>query len=211
MILPIAVFCTFLIALSLLGLSLWKTFSFGRRKLFSEERGEKTKGIAYALGKGMLPWEKESASRHLATYIGGVVYHAGVFVAIGYVLWLAAGGRLAGWLLTFLQIALSIGLVSGLALLIKRVVKPSMRAISCADDFIANILVDVLLLIGLISTLYSGWVPFYFVAACVLFIYTPLGKIRHCFYFFYSRILFGSYFGRRAVFPHNQHSYGGKR
>jgi hypothetical protein len=44
-------------------------------------------------------------------------------------------------------------------------------------------------------------IPMYVISA-VTFVYVPLGKIRHCLYFFFSRIFFGKFFGRRAVFPH---------
>jgi hypothetical protein len=44
-------------------------------------------------------------------------------------------------------------------------------------------------------------IPMYIISA-LTFIYVPLGKIRHCLYFFFSRIFFGKFFGRRAVFPH---------
>ena len=44
-------------------------------------------------------------------------------------------------------------------------------------------------------------VAFYLVSAAML-IYLPLGKIRHCLYFFFSRTFFGKFFGRRGVLPH---------
>jgi hypothetical protein len=44
-------------------------------------------------------------------------------------------------------------------------------------------------------------VPMYILAA-ITFAYVPLGKIRHCLYFFFSRTFFGKFFGRRAVYPH---------
>ena len=34
-----------------------------------------------------------------------------------------------------------------------------------------------------------------------LAVYVPLGKIRHCLFFFPTRYFFGSYFGRRGVLP----------
>jgi hypothetical protein len=41
-----------------------------------------------------------------------------------------------------------------------------------------------------------------YIVAAVTFVYVLLGKIRHCLYFFFSRMFFGKFFGRRAVFPH---------
>jgi hypothetical protein len=47
----------------------------------------------------------------------------------------------------------------------------------------------------------SFLIPMYLIGA-ITFVYVPLGKIRHCLYFFFSRTFFGKFFGRRAVFPH---------
>ena len=39
------------------------------------------------------------------------------------------------------------------------------------------------------------------IAAMVLLCYAPLGKIRHCLFFFLSRYHLGRHFGRRGTFP----------
>jgi hypothetical protein len=66
---------------------------------------------------------------------------------------------------------------------------------------VSNLLVNIVLAAALLVT-YS------FVSQAVLFwtvialsLYIPLGKIRHCVFFFYTRILFGAFFGRRGVLP----------
>jgi len=41
-----------------------------------------------------------------------------------------------------------------------------------------------------------------YIIAAFTFFYVPLGKIRHCLYFFFSRLFFGKFFVRRSVFPH---------
>jgi hypothetical protein len=38
-------------------------------------------------------------------------------------------------------------------------------------------------------------------AAIVLLLYVPLGKIRHCLFFFATRYHTGIYFGRRGTLP----------
>jgi nitrate reductase gamma subunit len=100
------------------------------------------------------------------------------------------------------RIILIAGLISGLALLIKRILKPHMRSLSNGDDHLANILVDLLLLSALTSS-FTGTAQTAFLAiAIIIFVYIPFGKLRHCAFFFYSRILFGEFFGRRGVLPH---------
>jgi nitrate reductase gamma subunit len=199
--LKFGVFISLIISLGLLALQVLHTLRFGRRRLHSEAEGSQRKGIAYAFGRGMLPWEKESAARHLPTYVAGMIYHASIFTAIFSVLLLAAGIRPPAPAVTGLRIFLAAGFFSGTGLLLKRVIHPKMRYISCPDDYVSNLLVDGFVLSGLLSSLLATAEPVFFILAILTFLYMPLGKIRHCFFFFYSRLLFGSYFGRRGVLP----------
>jgi len=156
----------------------------------------------YALGQGMLPWEKETASRHIWTYIGGILYHLGIFMAFLFLAMVLLRISLSTALLQLMRIMLFIGSVSGVALLIKRILKPHMRLLSGGDDYLANVLVDLFLLSALAATFAETlFVPFA-VIAIIIFIYIPFGKIRHCVFFFYSRIIFGDFFGKRGVLPH---------
>ncbi|MFZ2055107.1 MAG: hypothetical protein WAU81_13045 [Candidatus Aminicenantales bacterium] len=195
------VFIAFCSSLVLLTAQVLQTLSFGRRRLHSEAEGSRLSGMAYALGRGMMPWEKESAARHLPTYVAGMIYHAGIFAAILSVLLLAAGIRPPEAAVAVLRILLAAGFLSGTGLLLKRVAYPKMRSISCPDDYASNLLVDGFVFFGLLSSWRDAASPLFFSAAILAFLYMPLGKIRHCFFFFYSRILFGSYFGRRGVLP----------
>jgi hypothetical protein len=195
------VFVALCFSLVLLTVQVLQTLSFGRRRLHSRAEGKPLKGITYAFGRGMMPWEKESAARHLPTYLAGMVYHAGIFAAIIFVLLLAAGIRPPTSALTVLRILLAAGFLSGTGLLLKRTVKPQMRYISCPDDYVSNLLVDSFVLSGLLSSWMAATAPVFFGLAILTFLTMPLGKIRHCFFFFYSRLLFGSYFGRRGVLP----------
>ena len=179
-----------------------RTFTFGKKPTYAYPRGNRFSGVVYAFGKGMLPWEKETAARHIWTYTGGIVYHLGIFAAMLFLATVLLGVSLFNTLLQIMRILLVTGLVSGLALFIKRMRKPHMRFLSSGDDYLANILVDLLLLSALATTFSETmFVPFA-VIAIIIFIYIPFGKIRHCVFFFYSRILFGDFFGRRGVVPH---------
>ncbi|MBN2410009.1 MAG: hypothetical protein JXE07_09750 [Candidatus Aminicenantes bacterium] len=190
-----------IISLVSLTIQVLQTFSFGRRRLYSNAEGSRSSGVAYALGRGMMPWEKESAARHLPTYVAGMIYHAGIFAAIVFALLLAAGVRPPDLMVVILRILLAAGFLAGAGLLLKRIVHPKMRFISCPDDYVSNFLADAFVFCGLLSSWSSGSSPLFLIVAILTFIYMPLGKIRHCFFFFYSRILFGSYFGRRGVLP----------
>lgn len=206
LVLRYGVFISFIISFFLLTFLVLRTLSFGRQSLHSQPGGNRWKGVAYAFGRGMLPWEKESAAKHLPTYVSGILYHSGIFAAILYVFVLASAFSLPEAAQSILRVLMAVGFLFGTGLLLKRIVKPQMRHISCPDDFIANFLVDIFVLGGVVSTFLSAATPVFFILAIQTFLYMPLGKIRHCFFFFYSRILFGFYFGRRGVLPHKQPS-----
>jgi hypothetical protein len=197
----VAAFCFSLLSLIVLVL---KTFIWGRKTLHSEPRGKAFRGILYAFGRGMMPWEKESAAKNLPTYVAGVLYHSGIFAGLVYVFLCVAALDLSPLSISILRIIIVGGFASGTGLLLKRILKPTLREISFPDDFASNILVDLFLAAAFIDSLYPSIKTVLYVVSIVLFLYMPVGKIRHCFFFFYSRVLFGMFFGRRGVFPQDQ-------
>lgn len=178
-----------------------RAYRFGSHEIHSAASGVSLKGIVYAFGPGMMPWGKESAARHLPTYLTGIGYHGAVFAALGYLVTVMSRIALpAEWRIP-LTAVFAAGAAGGIGLLVKRAVKPVLRGISCPDDFAANVLVDLLLAAAIASLWIPGADAVILATAALLFLYIPLGKIRHCFFFFYSRILFGIFFGRRGVLP----------
>jgi hypothetical protein len=204
-VLEYGVIISFFISVISLSILVLKTFSFGKRQLYAEPKGDVKKGIVYAFGKGMMPWEKESAGKHLPSYLGGILYHLGVFAGFFYLVFTLVSVDLPALVLLFMRILLVVGVISGVALLLKRILSPQMRVLSCPDDFAANIIVNIFVLTALLHTFYPGIIHFFFLAAIVMFLYMPVGKIRHCFFFFYTRILFGMFYGRRDIFPPKSH------
>lgn len=201
-VLKLGVAASVLFCLVVLTVMVMRTFAFGRRPTYAHPRGSSFAGIVYAFGLGMLPWEKESAAKHIWTYIGGILYHVGILMAMLFLATVLLRISLTMTLLQAARVLLAVGLVSGVALLIKRILQPRMRFLSGGDDYLANILVDVLLLSALATTFAETVLVPFAAVAIITFIYIPFGKIRHCVFFFYSRLLFGAFFGRRGVFPH---------
>ena len=178
----------------------WRTRSVGDRPLNSAPAGKRWPGVVHAFGRDMLPWEKESIRLNPLTFLGGALYHLGVFVGVLYVLVrvLLPGVHLPA---VALRLAVAVGVLAGLALLLKRVVKPELRVLSVPDDYGANLMVDAFLLLALAESYIPRLEPVLLVWVSLLFLYVPVGKIRHCFFFFYTRILYGAFLGRRGVFP----------
>ncbi len=199
------VIVSFLFSVIALSLLVMKAFSFGKKPLYAKPRGDAKKGIFYAFGRGMLPWEKESSGKHLPSYFVGMFYHAGIFVALFYLLSLIFSLELSKLLISLLRLLFVLGFMGGLILLFKRILLPQIRKISSPDDFTANIIVDLFLIFAFFHTYAMRATPIFFLLAIVMFLYIPVGKIRHCFFFFYTRILFGLFYGRRGVLPSKPH------
>jgi hypothetical protein len=199
--LKIGVFVAIFISLISLIILIKKTSSFGIRKNHSIPKGNRKKGIIYAFGKGMTPFEKESAKKNLGSYTAGILYHSAIFFSLFYlVLKLFSYTLFSSFLVPF-QILLGMGFVSGIMLFLKRIFLKNMRALSCPDDYVANIIVNFFILLTLLNTFFANLQSFLFLTAILMFLYIPIGKIKHCVFFFYTRILFGHFYGRRGTLP----------
>jgi hypothetical protein len=165
-------------------------------------KGNISHGIIYAFAKGMMPWAKESTRIHMLAYLRGIGFHIGIFAAIGAVIISPFWAYLPPFLLLILSWILILGAVLGVAGGVMRIVEHNLRGLSLPDDHFAVWLTTLFITIAGLAVLNEVFViPMYIVSA-ITFAYVPLGKIRHCLYFFFSRIFFGKFFGRRAVFPH---------
>ena len=166
-------------------------------------KGDIPSGIRYAFTTGMMPWAKESTRIHMIAYLRGIGFHIGIFAAIGALIispWWKSLPPFVSWTLFWVLI---IGAVLGAAGGIMRLTERNLRGLSLPDDHFAVWLTALFIEITALAILNEGFmIPMYIISA-VTFVYIPFGKIRHCLYFFFSRIFFGNFFGRRAVFPHH--------
>ncbi len=167
-------------------------------------KGNISHGITYAFTTGMMPWAKESTRIHMIAYLRGIGFHIGIFTAIGAVIISPFWGSLPLFLSWTLVCVLTIGAILGAAGGVMRIAEHNLRGLSLPDDHFAVWLTTLFIAVAGLAVLNQAFIiPMYIVSA-VTFIYVPLGKIRHCLYFFFSRLFFGKFFGRRAVFPHPQ-------
>lgn len=168
----------------------------------SSIKGNISHGITYAFTTGMMPWAKESTRIHLIAYLRGIGFHAGIFTAIGVTLISPLWRFLPDVIRPLLSIILFIGALLGAAGGVMRIAEHNLRGLSLPDDHFAVWLTTLFITVSGLSVVNDAFlIPMYIIAA-VTFVYIPLGKIRHCLYFFFSRTFFGKFFGRRAVFPH---------
>lgn len=178
------------------------SLKFGPRRNFAPPTGSEWQGIRYSLFDGMMPWAKESARRHLPTYITGIVYHLGIAAGFLVLISTLVSHDLTSSAKIVLMSLTLLGAAAGLGLLIKREIKATLRSISTPDDFLSNGLVTIFLIVAAGTLWKPQFAAAFLIVATMLFLYIPLGKIRHCFFFFLSRVTFGRFFGRRNVLPH---------
>ena len=182
-----------------------RTRSFGLRPPVAPPAGSARRGVLYAFGPGMAPNAKESTRTHPVVYALGVSYHLGVFTAFGVLLWALTAGRdgaapapPAGAVAGVLTV---LGFTGGAALLVRRARTALLRAISVPDDYVANLLTTVFIALAGLRLRAPGLEPLLLAWAMLLLCYLPLGKIRHCLFFFASRYHLGRHYGRRGTFP----------
>jgi nitrate reductase gamma subunit len=165
-------------------------------------KGNISHGITYAFTEGMMPWAKESTRIHMIAYLRGIGFHVGIFAAIGTVIISPFWRYLPPLLSSFLSGVLILGAILGAAGGIMRITEHNLRGLSLPDDYFAVWLTTLFITVTGLALMSEAFViPMYIISA-ITFVYVPLGKIRHCLYFFFSRLFFGKFFGRRAVFPH---------
>lgn len=167
-------------------------------------KGDPQAGINYALTLGMMPWTKESTRLHAVAYLRGVGFHLVVFLVL--VLFLASPwlGLLPEAFRILLAVICGVGSLLAFWGFLARFIDQGLKVLSTPDDYFAVLLVSLFLTSAAAMLATPALLPLFYLIAALTFIYMPLGKIRHCLYFAFSRIFFGRFFGRRAVFPHSQ-------
>ncbi len=165
----------------------------------SETRGDVLRAIAYSFTGAMSPLKKESARRHVPTYILGLVFHAGVFLASAWVVVFFFGWKVPLVVATFSDQALAATAAAGVVLLLKRMTRRKLRYYSTPDDYFSNVLVVGFQATALAALLNVDIIPALMLYASAVLLYVPLGKLRHAIYFPLARVYLGLFFGKRGV------------
>ena len=158
--------------------------------------------MRYAFTQGMAPWAKESVMLNLPSYGAGMAFHAGVLTAFGLLAAALAGPGPAASSCSGARVLTLAGAAGGLGLLVKRLCTPSCGDCPARTTMLSNLLSSLFALLAFVLDLQrrvrrdSGWPR-----PSLLLVYAPLGKIRHCLFFFTTRYHLGAFFGRRGTFP----------
>lgn len=195
----------FLICFTILTFHFLRLIRLGVPKEYSQKKGNVNSAISYSFTGAMNPLKKESAYLHLPTYSAGLLYHTGTFIC--FVLFFLFLFKISftdsiQWILICILIVSSL---SGLGIFIKRFSLKKLRHLSNPDDYISNLLVTGFQIFTLIVLLKEIYTPYYFIFVSLLFLYLPLGKLKHSLYFFAARYHLGFFYGWRGIWPLNKH------
>lgn len=184
----------------------FKVILSGLPKDFSQPLGKTLPAIVYSFTGAMSPTKKETAYLHLPTYTAGIIFHIGTFCGVFCLIVLFFNIQLPEWLKLSFSILLIISAICGLSILIKRILVSKLRNLSNPDDYISNVLVTGFHILLAITILNNRILPVLLIYSTVLFLYLPIGKLRHTIYFFTSRIHLGFFYGWRGVWPIRKHN-----
>jgi hypothetical protein len=165
----------------------------------SETRGDVLRAVAYSFTGAMSPLKKESARRHVPTYVLGLVFHAGVFIASAWVVIFFFGWTVPLGVATLSVPALALTAAAGFVLLLKRITRRKLRYFSVPDDYFSNVLVVGFQATALAALVNVDIIPALMLYASAVLLYVPLGKLRHAIYFPLARVYLGLFFGKRGV------------
>jgi hypothetical protein len=195
------------VALGFAVIAFWLRWRAAARRPLAVDRspakGSARSGVLYAFTLGMMPWAKESTRRHLWAYLRGIGFHVGIFAGLLALLASPWWTSFPSFARTGLAILTALGAILGAAGTGMRLVERNLRRISTPDDHASVLFVTAFLAATSAALARPAWMPAMFLSAALMLIYAPLGKIRHCIYFFLSRLFFGLFLGRRAILhPH---------
>jgi hypothetical protein len=195
----------FLICFVSLAFHLIRLIKLGSPKDYSFKRGNLKSAVAYSFTGAMNPLEKESAYLHFPSYTAGILYHIGTFISIVIFFLLLFNISVTGAFQWGFLCLLAVSSISGLGIFIKRITLKKLKSLSNPDDYISNLLVTAFQIFTLIVLVSEAFTPFYFLCAGLLFLYLPLGKLKHSLYFFAARYHLGFFYGWRGIWPAKSH------
>ena len=175
----------------------------GKPHDLSAKAGNTGTAIVYSFTSAMNPVNKESAFLHLPTYAAGIVYHIATFVSFAAFILILFAVNMHQTLVIVFVLAAFAGTFSGMAMLVKRMADKKLRKLSNPDDYISNLLVTLFQLITGLVLLTGDFYITYMLIAALMFLYMPIGKLKHIIYFFSARYHLGFFYGWRNVWPPN--------
>jgi nitrate reductase gamma subunit len=179
--------------------------------------GSKLGGILLSYLKGFLiwpfiPWVKNTFNRNPITYIAGGLFHLGLLVVIflgtaHMLVWKSLLGF--GWPTLPLPIVdwlAAVAIIAMLMLFINRLINPVLKLLTGPAEWL-NLLMVFLPMVTGYSMAHHLFFPYpvlyslHMIAVDILLIWIPFSRISHFVFYFFSRTIHGTEFGKRGVTP----------
>jgi nitrate reductase gamma subunit len=181
----------------------------GKPKEYSQRSGNVSKSVLYANTAAMMPNHKESAMLHLPTFLGGIVFHIGIFTSFLLFFCTFFTNFFSFlhhfyWIHGILIMIFIVTACTGTVLFIKRIMNKELRELSNIDDYLSNGFTTLFQWNSIFYLFHIHSVSFYYLyygAAILLFVYMPIGKLKHPLYYFFARFNLGFFYGWRNSWP----------
>jgi nitrate reductase gamma subunit len=171
------------------------------RKEYSVKAGSAIKGIIYNFTYAMTPRHKESMRLYPIEFTIGVLMHVGILLAIVRVILMLTYPPIAEIKQVAFVIIFGISILCGFYQFLRRVLSKEMRVMSCFDDYLAIIITIDFLIAAFMHEIGFLSPPIFLIHATVVFIYLPIGKLKHALFFFIARADLGARLGYRGTYP----------
>jgi nitrate reductase gamma subunit len=187
----------------------------GWSKTRIKAKGSQAGGVTRSFLKSVLiwpfiPWVKNTFKRNPLIYVGGALFHLGLFVVLllgtaHMLVWKSLLGF--GWPTLSLPIVdwfAAVAIIAMLILLVNRIVNPVLKLISGPAEYLAWAFVFLPMVTGYMLThhlffRYEVLYSLHMLSVDVLLIWIPLSRISHFIFYFFPRFIHGQQFGRRGV------------
>lgn len=181
----------------------------GKPTDFSEKSGDVAKGVVYSNTTAMMPNNKESAYMHIPSYALGMLFHMGTFSC--FLIFILSFFRFFNnWLINdafihyIIPLFVAVTSIAGISLFIKRLINKDLHALTNPDDYLSNAfttLFQIATLLYLLMPACTCTINSYYIMTAILFLYMPVGKLKHLLYYFSARYHLGFFYGWRNVWP----------
>jgi len=180
-------------------------------------RGSKLGGVIKSYGKGLfilpfIPWVKNSFRSNAVTFIAGGLFHLGLFVVIFFgaahmLVWKSLLGF--GWFtlpLPVIDWMAAVAIVAMLVLAVNRLTNPVLKLLTGPAEWLNWLVVFLPFVTGYIMT-HRLWFPYellfslHLITVNIMLIWIPFSRISHFIFYFFSRTIHGTEYGKRAVSP----------
>ena len=180
-------------------------------------QGNKLGGVITAFLKSLIIWPfipyvKNTFKRNPLIYIAGGLFHLGLFVILVFgtahmLVWKSLLGF--GWKTLSLPIVdwmAAVTIIAIVMLFINRLINPVLKLISGPAEWANLLFVFLPMVTGYIMThhlwfRYEVLFSLHMIAVDTLFIWIPVSRISHFIFYFFSKTIHGTDFGKRGSIP----------